>query len=211
MVTDLFAAIDRNSIDEVEALLSGGADPNVALSIPPYWLPLEAAIEQEEHGGTSGQALNMVQLLIDHGADVNAWDREHHLTPLLKAMDFENRDVIQALIRAGADPNETNREGLTSLKWAVSRNDVELVDLLLRHGAARTIDMQSGIYTRTALQMAARRLNLPIIRLLLQAGADTEAVDEDSRPARRRLPQRVENNAETWDEAYELLSSRRSP
>ncbi len=77
--------------------------------------------------------------------------------------------------------------------------------LLLSAGAARTINEWGGLTGYTALGLAASRLDIPMMRLLLDAGADPAVPDEDDRPARDRLPPRVESDSQAWDAAFELL------
>jgi hypothetical protein len=60
----------------------------------------------------------------------------------------------------------------------------------------------------SALGRAASRLDFPMMQLLLQAGADPEAVDLDRQTARERLPSRDAGNQETWDAAAALLTGR---
>ena len=45
--------------------------------------------------------------------------------------------VIEALLRNGQDPAEVGYQGTTALRYATLRNDVEVVKVLLRYGAAR--------------------------------------------------------------------------
>lgn len=60
----------------------------------------------------------------------------------------------------------------------------------------------------TALGLAASRLDIPMLTLLLQAGADPEVLDADSRTARKCLPPREPHNQEAWDAAAALLTGR---
>jgi uncharacterized protein len=217
MPPDVFQAIDQHDVARLSLLLSQGADPNQILNEPPFWQPLEAAIEEIEHGAPMDVVLSMIKLLIRYGADVNAWDRDRELTPLLKALYFpivnsqEQRptDIVRLLLESGADPNVESGEGLTPLKWAVARSDSGLVTDMLQRGAGRTINKAGGSCGCTPLQFAADKLDLPIMRLLLKAGADPDAPDIDGRKARQHLPARNPSNQRAWDEAYELLVKNR--
>jgi ankyrin repeat protein len=84
-----------------------------------------------------------------------------------------------------------------------------LAEALLRHGADRTIDEYGGDWSWTALGHAAHNLDLPMIRLLLAAGADPQAVDDVDETARDKLPPRESHDPDVWDEAIELLGRRR--
>lgn len=201
---DLFEGIERHDLDAIASALSSGADPNRTQPQAPHWTPLHAVIEELEYGGP----LEALRLLLGRGAAVNGWDGKHNSTPLLMAVFRSQFEAVRLLLGAGADPNVTGAEGDSPLRWAVEQDDREMAELLLRSGAVRSIDSFGGPEGMTALGKAASSLNLPMLRLLLSAGADPEALDTDHRPARFHLPAR-ETNPGLWDEAHELL--RRSP
>src|SRR5436309_2361091 len=148
MSDEIFDTISRHDVRLLSTLLARGADPNQYLDQPPFWHSLEAAIEELERGASMTTVVHMVRLLLQHGADVNAWDRERTLTPLLKAIYFplmgrnEPRptDLILLLLDYGADPNVESDEGLTPLKYAVGQQDIGLVAEMLRRGAGKTIN-----------------------------------------------------------------------
>src|SRR5262249_7590379 len=158
--------------------------------------------------------MHMVRLLLQHGANVNAWDPERTLTPLLKAIYFplagpndpRPTDLIRLLLEHGADPNVESDEGLTPLKYAVARQDAGLVAEMLKRGANKTINKVVGSDGWNALHLAATNLNVPIIRLLLNAGADPDVRDSDNTKPVELLPQRNPTNQKQWDEAYALLT-----
>lgn len=215
MPSELFQAIDRHDVAKLSTLLSQGADPNQALDEPPFWQPLEASIEAVEHGAPTEVVMRMVKLLIEHGADVNAWDQEKNLTPILKALYFPivdppgipgSSDLVRLVIDAGADPNVESQEGWTPLKWAIARADQDLVSTILNRGVVQTINKAGGLCGCTPLQFAAGKLNVPIMRLLLKAGANPNAPDVDRRIALQHLPARNPTNQRAWDMAYELLT-----
>ncbi len=60
----------------------------------------------------------------------------------------------------------------------------------------------------SALGRAASRLDVPMLELLLRAGADPEALDLDRQRARERLPSRDSENQEAWDAVAALLAER---
>ena len=113
MSTDLIDAIDQHDAGKVSALLSAGADPNLARSLPPHWRPLGYAIEELEFGGS----LDIVRLLIANGADVNAVYVDTGLTGLHAAVFSENIEVIKLVLDAGADPNIPDNEDTSPLKF----------------------------------------------------------------------------------------------
>ena len=201
MSKELFAAIEQHDASRVKALLAGGADPNEPQAQWPGLRPLHVAInELAERGG-----LDVLMALLEHGADVNAWNVGRDVSPLLVAVFEGQQAAVEALLKAGADPNVRSSEGDTPLRACAGVGDLGIASLLLGAGAARTINEWGGQAGYTALGLAASRLDIPMMRLLLDAGADPEAPDEDDRHARDRLPPRAESDSQTWDAAFELL------
>lgn len=91
-------------------------------------------------------------------------------------------DAIEKLINAGADVN--NPSGLfatTPLMWAIeaARNGskLTLVQFLLAHGADANLQDYFGA---TPLMNAAWEGNLPIVQLLIKAGADINKISNDN-------------------------------
>lgn len=197
----LFAAIERHNRIELTKLLQGGADPNAQQSSWPGLRPLHAAVHALENGGS----LDSITALLDHGADINGWDARRVATPLLAAIADGQRAAVEVLLRAGADPNVRSSEGDSPLRICVATGDSPMAALLLKAGANKTINEWGGIAGYTALGLAAFRLDLPMLKLLLEAGADPEAPDEDAKPASDRLPPRDDSNAAAWDAAFRLL------
>jgi uncharacterized protein len=201
MSKELFAAINQHDTIRVRALLSGGADPNEPQPDGRGLRPLQEAVFALYDGGE----IDVLQALIKHGADVNAWDIKRDLTPLLVAVCEQEVAALEVLVRAGADPNVCSSEGIMPLRACAEVGSLSMAALVLYAGAARTINDWGGLSGYTALGHAARRLDLPMIKLLLAAGADPRAPDEDDLPAHYRLPPRAESDSQTWDAAFELL------
>jgi uncharacterized protein len=201
MSEELFTAIKQHDTAQVKALLTSGADPNEPQQEWPGLLPLQVAI----HALADGGELSVLLALLEHGADVNAWDAERDRTPLLEAVCENQLAAVELLLNAGAEPNVRSSEGDTPLRACAEVSNVVMASLLLRAGATRTINDWGGLTGCTALGIAISRLDLPMMRLLLDAGADPEAIDDDRQPTRDRLPPRAESDSQTWDAAFELL------
>src|SRR5260370_33863794 len=79
--------------------------------------------------------------LVDQGADLNRPDLYVGRSPLLWAIteDSADRDgqasVARLLLERGADSNLGDRDGVTPLFWAVTRQRLDILTLLLAHGA----------------------------------------------------------------------------
>ena len=60
-------------------------------------------------------------------------------TPLIEATKNQNRIEVEALLDKGVDADESQGDGATALHWAAYRNDADLTDSLLKHGAKTQI------------------------------------------------------------------------
>jgi ankyrin repeat protein len=80
--------------------------------------------------------------------------------------------AVRALIQKKADVNAAQDDGATALHWAVYRDNVEVVDMLLRAGA-KSAPNREGM---TPLAMAALYGNAQIVDRLLKSGGDAKAL-----------------------------------
>jgi len=201
MSKELFTAIEQHDTARVKALLAAGADPNEPRQKWPRLLPLQVAIHALDDGGE----LEVLLALLEHGADVNAWDAERDRTPLLEAVCENQQAAVELLLKAGAEPNVRSSEGDTPLRASVEDGNLDMASLLLAAGATKTINDWGGLLGFTALGIAIWQLDIPMMKLLLDAGADPEAPDDSRGPTRERLPPRDESDSQAWDAAFELL------
>ena len=78
--------------------------------------------------------INKIKRLIEMGADVNFKDA-HGQSPLLLAVNWSNKALVEILISAGADVNTVDRCGDSPLEVAVYRDNVPISKLLISAGA----------------------------------------------------------------------------
>ena len=201
MSSNLFDAIDRHDLTLLAALLQAGADPNVERPSQASWFPLKLAVSELDDGGPIGA----VELLLQHGALPDGGGDPGGNTALIQAAMYGQVEAARLLLAAGADPNVRDDEGDSPLRLAVEKRNYELAALLLRWGAEKTIHDFGGLSGMSALGRAAWGLDIPMIKLLLGAGADPNTPDLDRRTAKERLPPREESDPKLWDAAATLL------
>ena len=124
---DVFDAAAVGDSDRLAGLLDG--DPNlVGAWSDDGFTPLHLA-------AFFGRG-DAARLLLDRGAEVGAVARnDMQVQPLHSAVAGGHRDIVAALLVAGADANARQQGGLTPLMAAEQDEDAELVRLLMDHGA----------------------------------------------------------------------------
>jgi ankyrin repeat protein len=119
-----------------------------------------------------------VQAVLDAGRDPNAPLGEDGATPLLLAARIGETSLVESLLARGADPARTDAEGWTALHWAVHENREAVVRVLLDHDTAAGVNTPDAAGT-TPLMHAAEAGSENLARLLLERGADKDAVNQD--------------------------------
>jgi uncharacterized protein len=194
--TPLLYAARENCIACVDVLLTSGAD--IDLPDPDGVSPLNLAIMNANW--------DLAERLIERSADVDQWDI-YGEAPLYTAVGLRSRTdggrasidppnqtdgltIIRLLLERGANPNmqlffrpanvrgSTNTRGSTPLIRAANAGDLELVQLLLEHGADATLymaDRQTPIHGVLAGRVAEPEA-LELIKILYTAGTDVDVV-----------------------------------
>lgn len=178
--TPLIAAAYMGHLETVEMLLDRGAQVNLAdgdgrtaLSVAALCVP--KTVEGRSYSDVAG-------LLLDRGADPGHRDQDG-MTPLLLAAYEGNENVLELLLEAGADVDETaGPDGevqfaatVTPLLAAAAMGHMGTVSKLLFWGAdVDAIDSEG----RTALCLAAARGSVEVVRSLLDRGLDENHKDD---------------------------------
>ena len=100
--------------------------------------------------------------------------------PLVNAVKLGDTAAVRVLLGQHPDVNAAEPDGTTALHWAVQRDNLEVVDLLLRAGASAKTANRYGV---TPLSVACTNGNAAIIQKLLNAGADPNAPAPDGETA----------------------------
>jgi uncharacterized protein len=109
-----------------------------------------------------------VRALVDKRVDVNAVQPDG-TSVLHWAVDRDVPELVQLLIRAGANVKATNRYGATPLWLAALNGNATTLNMLLEAGADANAASEEG---ETVLMVAARTGNVDAVKVLLSHGAD---------------------------------------
>jgi hypothetical protein len=157
------AAILGGRTDLVQQLLNEGLDPNTIVRNVPILL-IAATYDKT----------NIVKLLLDRGADPNI--RKRGETALFLST---NSDIVDSLIRHGADVDIKNDYGETPLSYFAKSGDIPRIKLLVSKGADVNTTDNNG---ETLLMKAAAR-GREVIELLLKLGVNPNAKDNSGNKA----------------------------
>lgn len=121
----------------------------------------------------------VLQVFLDHGADI---DNEWEGIPYLHRAAQHNPEpaVAAFLIDRGLDVNQPTDRGETPLHLALGNDEPSVAAALIARGA----DVNGGAGPRHPLWLALMRnpVNVGLIRLLLEAGADANVATRDATP-----------------------------
>ncbi|KAJ7112606.1 hypothetical protein C8R44DRAFT_249148 [Mycena epipterygia] len=115
--------------------------------------------------------INIIRLLLEKGADVNAAGVEDG-SALYAASAKGHTETVRLLLEKGADINTEGGIYGTALQAASREGSLEIVGILLEEGA--DVNAAGGFYG-TALQAASYEGSPEIFRILLEKGADVNA------------------------------------
>ena len=116
---------------------------------------------------------NLVKVLLDWGANINATDANWQGgTALPRAARQGHIEVVKLLLDRGAAIDATTNNGWAAHHWAAHGGHIEVVKVMLDRGAA--IDARAGDGW-TALHQAARDGHIEVVKVLLDRGAAIDA------------------------------------
>ena len=90
----------------------------------------------------------ILRLLIESGAELNIQADDRGTSALLDSVMSKNVDMVNDLIKAGANLNIKSKDGQTALVVAVGAGDEKLVEALLKAGADTEIPDSMGVSAR---------------------------------------------------------------
>jgi ankyrin repeat protein len=172
----IVTAAENLDLASIKSLISSGAIPSMpegsvlcmAIAGGNYSLPSsEHEADAHQKRRTSRPVHEVVKLLLDGGADVNA--EQIGATALQWAIAFNDLALVDLLLSAGADPDKSDGFRRAPIILAIRYNHPGIIDRLLFGSPSASIGGWTGFQ---ALQSAADRGDSKTISLLMQAGLD---------------------------------------
>jgi ankyrin repeat protein len=146
------------------------------------------------------QHTKIVELLLDRGAKIDAQSFYWNETALHKAVDLGAEKTVELLLSRGARIDVRGYYDMTVLHLAAVSGSKEIVEMLLKNGADRFINDQD-MEGETPLHQAIRHSFEPMVRILLERGADISVQNYIGVMARHTRQDRVHGR----DSIEELL------
>jgi ankyrin repeat protein len=142
----------------------------------PDLLRARRGVNSALYEAASNGQLAVVRFLLDSGIDPNDRSAEWVLTALHSAARNGHKAVVELLLESGANVNAQAGHGHTALHMAVQGEHIFVLETLLASKPdldpvtnGGTFDIDAGL---TPLALAARRESLPMVKALLDAGAN---------------------------------------
>lgn len=162
---------DAAGLEIAKGLMAAGASPTAPNKSGQT--PLMSASSKENN-------IKMVQMLLetDAKATINAKDGRG-LTALIGAAAYGDADAVKALLAAGANVNDSDRDGRTALMYTMERSSdsgVEIMRILIAAGANIHATDASGRTAMLHVSQNARSVS-DRFKVLIAAGANVNTPD----------------------------------
>lgn len=184
--TPLRAAIIDKHAETVELLIESGSDIH----------QIDICERTPLHITAEGGNVQLTQILFKAGADINAMDKWGD-TPLNRAAYCQNMETVHFLIKAGANVNIPDKFGNINLK------NSNIVKLFIRAGLDINYTNKLG---QTLLHKAAEQGLISVMRILIKAGANLYAVDNDKSTPLMYLKHTTYNKYYKYKDSFILLA-----
>lgn len=126
----------------------------------------------------SGLTPEMFRIVIERSADVDAQMSPDGITPLMFATLVKNPEIVEMLLKHGANTEIKDNNGETALIYAIKQNSEEIIEMLIKSGANVNAKSSTG---NSLLYWAIRENgeNDTISKKIVETLLDYDAVPND--------------------------------
>lgn len=178
----IFKAIINDSIEKVQAVIDSGADMNAVWKKE---TPLCFALSYGKRWEVAKVLIQSPRVDIDkRGTKVDGFGNEWERTPLLIAAENGQTEIVDLLLKKGADINARDRtngaplsQGNSALILAAAMNHLDTVQLLLAQAKKPDVLLKER-EGKTAFWFAVENENLEMVNLLYSHGSKVNLPDK---------------------------------
>lgn len=164
---NIHEAAGRGDITQVKILLE--KDPELLNAMDMKKTPGYKPI----HAAAAGGHVEVLEVLIERGADVND-TTPFNMTPLHLAAQNGHKNVVEFLIEKKAQLNVKHRRGDTPIFTAASRGYSEIVAFMLTNGVELNSRGRDG---KSLLYVAARTGDISLVEMLIERHMDVNSTN----------------------------------
>lgn len=121
--------------------------------------------------------IKQIKECLEQGFEPNTKHSRYSYTLLSQATFCNYKEMVELLIRYGANPNEVDRNGITPLMDAAYKDYLEICKILLEANA--DLEMVEKEFGMNALIEASRGGNVEIVKMLIERGTNLHVQDHD--------------------------------
>ncbi|WP_165482718.1 ankyrin repeat domain-containing protein [Legionella gresilensis] len=165
---EIISAIEEKNVDALrDYITTTENDINYLYDNYSFYYDYVSLLHMAVYNSAYSYSVEIIKLLLDHGANVNCLSRFHDKSPLHYAADVGNVTVVDLLIQHGADINLQDDNGKVPLHYALGKPDC--MELLLKKGAQTHLNDANG---DTPVNYAYMMQLADEVKLLKEYGAE---------------------------------------
>lgn len=105
---------------------------------------------------------NMIEWLVERGAEINAISKDRGYSPVMDAVWKSSLDIVDLLIKLGADLNIVSNDGQTALIVATGASNPRICELLVKNGADPNFKDKMGMSSLEYARLFKKQILVPI-------------------------------------------------